>query len=152
MFSTESLENRQENHHLNFPTTLPRRRCNRKKHTKREQICYRAKKSLIGPDEQNKADVGLFRPRRKSGLRDSRRQTLGRCGPQACPTRVAPQTRIRVRSGPCYVRPAGAQATDRLDSRFLLVHCQGPRVGGHDPAGREADLRKNSPHARQHLP
>lgn len=49
MFSTESLENRQVNHHLNFPTTLPRRRCNRKKTYKEGTNLLQGKKVFNWP-------------------------------------------------------------------------------------------------------
>lgn len=94
MFSTESLRKQTRELAPKFPYKPHARKGSatekkKKKKAKWEKTCYWVKKSLTRPDEQYKDDVGLFRPRRKSGLSDSRQQTLGRCGPQACPTQVA---------------------------------------------------------------
>ena len=95
------------------------------------QSKYRIK-PLTGSDQRKRLHTGLFRLSRKSGLRDSPQQTFGVCRPRVCPTQTAPRTTSSVSLGPpTTLAPPGAEATDRLDSRFLLVHSQGPRVGGH---------------------
>lgn len=93
-------------------------------------------KSLTGSDQRKRLHTGLFRLSRKSGLTDSPQQTFGVRRPRVSPTQTAPRTPSSVSLGPpTTLAPPGAEATDRLDSRFLLVHCQGPRVGGHGPGG-----------------
>ena len=99
------------------------------------QSKYRIK-PLTGSDQRKRLHTGLFCLSRKSGLRDSPQQTFGVCRPRVCSTQTAPRTPSSVSLGPpTTLAPPGAEATDRLDSRFLLVHCQGPRVGGHGPGG-----------------
>lgn len=116
------------------------------------QSKYRIK-PLTGSDQGKRLHTGLFRLSRKSGLRDSPQQTFGVCRPRVCPTQTAPRTTSSVSLGPpTTLAPPGAEATDRLDSRFLLVHCQGPRVGGHGP-GEEGRLGKHTQQlAQQHKP